>query len=72
MNVEAVLTSYSAFDAALGKYYGAPAFVGTAIDSFQKADGKEPSRLRSTSSSFKFTTSKRRAALSRTLPSSRS
>lgn len=37
MNVEIVLTSYSAFDAAMGKYYGGVAFVGAAIDSFRKA-----------------------------------
>jgi type IV pilus assembly protein PilB len=41
MNVEAVLTSYSAFDGAIGKYYGAAAYVGTAIEKFQKAEGKE-------------------------------
>jgi type IV pilus assembly protein PilB len=41
MNVEAVLTSYSAFDQAIGKYYGAAAYVGTAIEKFQKAEGKE-------------------------------
>jgi type IV pilus assembly protein PilB len=41
MNVEAVLTSYSAFDAAIGKYYGAAAYVGTAIAKFQKAEGNE-------------------------------
>jgi type IV pilus assembly protein PilB len=43
MNVEAVLTSYSAFDGALGKYYGASAFVGAAIDSYQKASAKTDS-----------------------------
>ncbi len=36
MNVEAVLTTYSAFDAALAKYYGGAAFVGQAIDAYQK------------------------------------
>jgi type IV pilus assembly protein PilB len=42
MNIEAVLTSYSAFDAATAKYYGASAFVGTAIEKFQKsADAKD-------------------------------
>ncbi|HCM41397.1 MAG: type IV-A pilus assembly ATPase PilB [Bdellovibrionales bacterium GWB1_52_6] len=35
MNIEAVLTSYSAFDAALSKYYGGAATVGAAIASFQ-------------------------------------
>ena len=36
MNVEAVLTSYSAFDAAVQKYYGGVASVGAAIDSYTK------------------------------------
>ena len=39
-SVEVVLTSYSAFDAALQKYYGASAVVGSAIASFQKAEAK--------------------------------
>lgn len=40
MNVEAVLTSYSAFDAAFAKHYvSGSAFVGAAIDTFNK--GKE-------------------------------
>ena len=41
MNVEAVLTSYSAFDAAMTKYYSGTAFVGAAIESYQK-DRKAP------------------------------
>ena len=45
MNVEAVLTSYSAFDAALGKYYGASAFVGAAIDSYQKTSAKDSTSI---------------------------
>jgi type IV pilus assembly protein PilB len=45
MNVEAVLTSYSAFDAALGKYYGASAFVGAAIDSYQKTSAKDATSI---------------------------
>ncbi len=36
MNVEAVLTSYSAFDMALFKYYGGAAKVGAAIETFKK------------------------------------
>jgi type IV pilus assembly protein PilB len=40
MNVEAVLTSYSAFDAAMAKYYSAAAFMGTAIESFRKDQSK--------------------------------
>lgn len=36
MNVEAVLTSFSAFDAATAKYYGGAAFVGAAIETFKK------------------------------------
>lgn len=35
-NVEAVLTSYSALEAAMQKYYGAAASVGAAIQDFQK------------------------------------
>lgn len=40
MNVEAVLTSYSAFDSAFHKYFGGAAFAGAAIESFKK-DKKE-------------------------------
>jgi type IV pilus assembly protein PilB len=36
MNVEAVLTSFSAFDAALAKFYGGSAFVGAAIETYKK------------------------------------
>ena len=36
LNVEPVLTTYSAFDTAFEKYYGGVAFVGEAIESFQK------------------------------------
>jgi type IV pilus assembly protein PilB len=36
LNVEAVLTSYAAFDAAMQKNYGGAAFVGAAIESFKK------------------------------------
>jgi type IV pilus assembly protein PilB len=40
MNIEAVLTSYSAFDTAVAKYYTGSAYVGAAIDTFQK-DNKD-------------------------------
>jgi type IV pilus assembly protein PilB len=36
MNVEAVLTTYSAFDATIQKHFGGVAFVGQAIETFQK------------------------------------
>ena len=36
LHVEPVLTTYSAFDGALEKYYGGVAFVGDAIESYQK------------------------------------
>jgi type IV pilus assembly protein PilB len=36
MNVEMVLTSYSAFEQAFAKYYEGVAYVSTAIDSFKK------------------------------------
>lgn len=39
MNVEAVLTSPSAFDAALFKYYGGSASVGQAIENYKKKEG---------------------------------
>ncbi len=42
MHVEAVLTSYSAFDAAVSKYYTGAANIGAAVDSYQK-DNKEGS-----------------------------
>lgn len=38
MNVEAVLTSVSAFDAAAQKYYAGVAALGAAIDSYQKGN----------------------------------
>lgn len=41
MNVEAVLTSYSAFDSAIQKYYPAGANMNAAIDSYKKKDKKE-------------------------------
>jgi type IV pilus assembly protein PilB len=41
MNVEAVLTSYSALDAAMQKHYGGAAFVGAAIETFQKDSKKQ-------------------------------
>lgn len=34
--IEPVLTSYSAFDSAMQKYYGGVAFVGAAIDTYKK------------------------------------
>ncbi len=40
LNVEAVLTSYSAFDAAISKYYTGTAYVGAAIDSYKREQGK--------------------------------
>lgn len=43
MNVEAVLTSYSALDAAVARYYGAHTNVENAIESFQKvAETEKP------------------------------
>lgn len=39
-NVETVLTSFSAFDAAMSKYYGGRAFAGAAIANYQKATGQ--------------------------------
>jgi len=36
MNIEIVLTSYSAFDGAMAKYYGGAAFVGAAIETYRK------------------------------------
>lgn len=41
MNVEVVLTSYSAFDAAMSKHYGGAAYVGAAIKSFKDHKKKE-------------------------------
>ncbi|MGE0616330.1 MAG: type IV-A pilus assembly ATPase PilB [Bacteriovoracia bacterium] len=41
MNVEAVLTTYSAFDGALRKYYGGVALLGAAIDTFKKETSKD-------------------------------
>jgi type IV pilus assembly protein PilB len=40
MNVEAVLTTYSAFDAAMGKYYSGVAFVSSAIETYKKEGNK--------------------------------
>ena len=40
MNVEAVLTSFTVFDAAMSKYYGGAALAGAAIESFKK-DAKD-------------------------------
>ena len=46
MNVEAVLTSYSAFDAAFAKHYSGAAFVGQAIETFKKeSKGDEAASL---------------------------
>ncbi len=41
-NVEAVLTSYSAFDKAMGKYYGIDSNMGAAIESFKKEQLLDP------------------------------
>lgn len=41
MNVEAVLTSFSAFDQSFSKYYSGSAFVGAAIETFKKENTKE-------------------------------
>jgi type IV pilus assembly protein PilB len=41
MNVEVVLTSYSAFDNAMFKHYGGTAAAGAAIDTFKKQEDKE-------------------------------
>lgn len=38
MNIEAVLTSFSAFDAAMAKYYSGVAFVSSAIETYKKAE----------------------------------
>ncbi len=40
MNIEAVLTSYTAFDAAFTRYYGAANYVTEAIETFQKGEKK--------------------------------
>jgi type IV pilus assembly protein PilB len=40
MNIEAVLTSYQAFDSAFSKYYGAANYVSDAIETFQKGERK--------------------------------
>lgn len=45
-NIEAVLTSYSAFDASISKYFGT-ASVGVAIESFKKEQAKEKSETSS-------------------------
>ena len=36
LNIEAVLTSYTAFDQAMGKYYGGASVMGSAIESMKK------------------------------------
>ncbi len=41
MQVEAVLTSFSAFDQAMDKYYSGVAYVGQAIESFKKGAAKK-------------------------------
>jgi type IV pilus assembly protein PilB len=41
MNVEAVLTSFSAFDQAVGKYYTGAAAAGFAVEAYQKEQKKE-------------------------------
>ncbi|MCC7441225.1 MAG: type IV-A pilus assembly ATPase PilB [Bdellovibrionales bacterium] len=41
MNIEAVITSFSALDAAIQKNYGGAAFIGVAVESFQKEKKKE-------------------------------
>jgi type IV pilus assembly protein PilB len=41
MNVEVVLTSYSAFDAAMFKHYGGTAAAQAAVDTFRKIEEKE-------------------------------
>jgi len=46
-NIEAVLTSYSAFDAAMTKYYGGVAFAGTAIESFKKEKKESSEEMQS-------------------------
>jgi type IV pilus assembly protein PilB len=61
MNVEAVLTTFSAFEQAAQKYYGGSAFAGAAIESFQKESRKrqrEQNRAAAVwvSSKFRFTT----------------
>jgi type IV pilus assembly protein PilB len=41
LNIEAVLTSYSAFDEAFSKYYGGVAKVADAVATFQKKEAKQ-------------------------------
>ncbi len=43
LNVEAVLTTYSAFDSAVYKYFGGGSSVGSAIESFKKGNKEEAS-----------------------------
>lgn len=41
LNVEAVLTSYSAFDVAIDKYYSGTAYMGAAIETYRRDAAKE-------------------------------
>lgn len=41
LNVEAVITTYSAFDAAMSKYYGGVAIAGEAFETFHRDAAKE-------------------------------
>ncbi|MBY0471100.1 type IV-A pilus assembly ATPase PilB [bacterium] len=45
MNVEAVLTSYSAFDTTYAKYFGGVAVVGQAIETYKKEQKKDSDGL---------------------------
>lgn len=47
MNVEMVLTTHTAFDAAVHKYYGGVAMVGTAIETFKESFKKDKKELSS-------------------------
>jgi type IV pilus assembly protein PilB len=44
LSIETVLTSFSAFDAALSRYYGSSAMVGAAIDSYKKSTKEEDTK----------------------------
>jgi type IV pilus assembly protein PilB len=55
MNVEPVLTSFSAFDVAIAKYYGGAAFVSGAIESFQKEEKAKEKETQAQDSGINFT-----------------
>jgi len=45
LNVEAVLTTYTAFDDAMGKHYGASQVIATALHVLQKDQGKTEAKM---------------------------